>query len=151
MSHPIPAVVDALLAAVKATAAFKGVQVDDGPPTRGRSAPDAIGIGFDIQDLTPATAAVAPGFGNRRNESYALTCSIDSFTGDAEDLAGRRSRAYALLDAMHALLAADPQLGDTCSWARITRHAYRPYQAETGAGVLIEFGVQVDATRFQGE
>jgi hypothetical protein len=151
MSHPIPAVVDALVAAVRAAPAFDGVRVDDGPPVRGREQADAIAIGFDVQDVTPARGATTHGYGGRRQESYGLSCSIDSVIGDPAGLPSRRLRAYELLDAMHALLAANDTLGGACSRAQITRHTYRPYQDEEVAGVLIEFGVQVDATRFLGE
>lgn len=150
MSHPIPAVIDALVAALKAAPAFKGVRVDDGPPVKRREERDGIAVGFDIQDLTPATTAVRAGYGGRREESYGLTCSIDSSSGDPDAMPAHRLRAYELLIAVYELLAENEDLGGTCSWARVTRHAYRPYQDGTGSGVLIEFGVQVDATRFQG-
>lgn len=150
-THPIPAVVDALVAAVRAAPAFSEVHVDDGPPVTGHEQHDAIAIGFDITELTPAASNVRQGFGGRRDESYGLSCLIDSSSGDPSALAAHRRRAYELLDAVGDLLAENPNLNGTCNWARVTRHSYRPGQAEDGAGALIEFGVQVDATRFQGE
>lgn len=157
LTHPVPAAMDAFLARLRATSRLDylvdgvpaRVRVDDGPPIRGLDDPDAIGIGMTVQDVQAAQGTVQHGYGSR-TEQFDVSCAIDSWTGNPDDLASRRVRAYELLAVVTSELAEDPTLAGTVIWARITRHTYRPYTGEDGAGVLLEFAVRMDAETDEG-
>lgn len=160
MSAPVAAVLDALVALVAGPAdgngvrvgtatGLEGVQVFDGPPLNDPDIGDALALGLSIEDVSAASGEERPGWGDRRIESHSVTGLVQSSSGGV-DVSASRLRAYALLDALRAVLVANRDLGGVCDWARLVRSTYRPVQTPDGCLVLIEFAIRVDATRFEG-
>lgn len=153
--HPAPACIQALLdligpadaAGVRVgVAELDGVRVFDGPPLADVDDPDVIALGLSIfEGAVPVQGATRHGFG-ASTEVFVLTGLTQSWSGEV-GMATPRARAYELLTLLGALLDRNRDLGGVCDWARIARHTYRPVQAPSGALALIEFAIQVDATR----
>lgn len=148
MAHPVVAVLDALLIEIGIAPALSGVQIFDGPPVA-EIDHDAIAVGVSIDDATGATGTTRPGYGTDRTETFDITGFTQAWSGDV-DIAARRARAFALLDALRSLLIADPSVGGTCQQAVMTRWAYRPVQGPAGSLAVVNFGIRVNARRFEG-
>lgn len=143
--HPVPAAIDALVAADRADPTFADVRVDDGAAAFDQAAPDSIAIGLSVGEARGATGTSTVAWEGDL-ERHDIACAIQSWHGGV-DVAGRRARAYALLDAQRAVLRTNPTLGGAVARARITRSVYRPAVSTTETIVLIEFVVTIDAIR----
>lgn len=139
----IPAVIDALVAALKSKSGLVGVQILDGPPNVDLQG-DLIVVGLSIDtveiDATHAIAGLASG-----KQDFDVMCLARSWTGSGSGFKARRDRAFALLDGVQAVLTADLTLGGAATRARLTQASYVP--ALTGQGSLVEvpFVVHVEA------
>lgn len=145
--HPAPAVLDALLAALKVLPALAGVRVLDGPALAGVEDPDLVAVGLTITDSMTAVGESKPRYGQARTETFDVACLAQSWSGDTE-MAPRRARALALLEAVRSVLVADETVSGTCMRARIWRWTCRALQADNGAMAVAEFTVRVEATAF---
>ncbi len=136
----VPAVIDALLAAV--TAALPGVQVVDGKPTTD-VAGDVIAVGFAPQEGSPAADCTERDRGLRViEESVSVSCLARSWSGDG-DVKAQRDRTYALLTAVRGRVRTDRTLGGVVRDARLTSSSYVPWRTTQGQLVVdVQFRVE---------
>lgn len=138
----MPAFLSALTAALAASPDLSGAQVIDGPPVE-YVRPDAVAVGLTTEDLSVESSRVDAGLGKRR-EAADVNCLARSWTGN-DDLPAARGRAYALIAAVAAALAADPTVGGTVVRARIGRQVYSAARTREGTGAFVEFQIRFDA------
>jgi hypothetical protein len=144
----IPAVLDALLAAVRA--AMPDVQVCDGQPVEDL-ADEVVVVGWQVERLAVTTGYSredAGGVSDR--EVYDIAGLVSVVTGDTE-MKPVRDRAYALWDLLVAELRRDQTLGGLCMRARPFVTSYDQVQTQGdaessgGASATIGWVVLVDA------
>lgn len=140
----IPDVLDALVALARRV--LPDAQVFDGPPTEEASG-DLIMIGFAFPQGSPAVTdtrtrqqyATSPD-----TESYDVANLICAWPGADTDLKNARDRAFAMVDALGAGLAASSLLGGLVKRARVSADVYIPEQV-TGAAATVLVTVHIDA------
>lgn len=118
----VPDVLDALAARLTQPeqAALSGVQIYDGPETK-QAETEFVAIGVLPDEDTgssPMAGGRTPAGISATTQSVEVPCWIHTQSGDI-DIPTRRSRAFALLDAVVAELARDPSLGGACSIAEV--------------------------------
>ncbi len=139
----VPAVIDAVLAAVRA--ALPAVQVWDGPPV-GDEADDRVVIGWgrnrasttvtrDDETFEPLTGIT---------ERYAIPGCAISYSGDP-DLKPRRDRAYELAEAIADAVAVDGTIAALNATASLTTGNLTQEKAGTGVQAIVDFTVYVVA------
>jgi hypothetical protein len=138
----IPGAIDALVTALKAATNPRDVQVLDGPPNVDLKG-DLIVVGLSIDtsevDATHEIAGLQSG-----RQDFDVMCMTRSWSGSG-DIAARRVRAFALLDAVQAVLTDDLTLGGAVTRARFTQVAYVPALTDRGPLVEIPFAVHIEA------
>lgn len=135
----IPVAVDALVAVLRAAPTLSGVRVFDGPEAVWPDA-ELVAVGLSPEDLTVTSTRTPRGLRATR-DSADVICLARSWAGDTL-VKPRRDRAFALYDAVVALVEADPTLGGACSHSEVTGAAYMPAQTRTGVVVDVVFVVQ---------
>ncbi|MEU0716838.1 hypothetical protein ABZ498_06605 [Streptomyces lavendulocolor] len=135
----VPAAIDALLTIFRAAPGLAGVTIIDGPPVQDMSGRDFLAVGWSLANEASTAAEASQDFANagarNRNEDFAITGWLESWTGD-KDIAPRRTRAYELLAAVEdALRATDaqpeaPTLLGTVLWAHLTSHSLHQSPAD---------------------
>lgn len=141
----VPAVLDDLV--TRTRLALPDVQVIDGPPVEVLEG-DVIFIGFTGVPGEPAvtdartTRQYAP---SPQRESYDVACLLSSWPGGDTDMKAARDGAYALLDAMTAMLAEAPLLGGLVKRARITVDSLIAEQPTNGAVATLAVTIHIDA------
>lgn len=138
----LPGFLSGLTAALKDSPDLADAQVIDGPPTKYLKR-DVIAVGLTTEDLAVETGKTDAGLGNR-HEQADVNCLARSWSGN-DDLPARRDHAFALVDAVAAVLAADPTVGGTVVRARVAGLVYSALRSGEGTGALIEFRVRFDA------
>lgn len=142
-SSTVPAVLDALVAAV--AAALPGVQVIDGPPGVELAA-DTVMIGFTG---VPGAAAVTEARTRQQyasspdTESYDVACLVSSWPGGDTSTKDARDRAYALVDGMAS--AVTDRLGGLVKRARLSAATLVPEMTTDGAMATVTVTVHIDA------
>ena len=143
-----PAAILGLVAAFGREPGLAGVEIHDGPAVTASAALEAVIVGwYGIKgdalaveaEITPAGGSAHPG-----REIYAILCAIEVRDGSG-DIAAARARAYALVSACGAAIAADQKLGGTVMIARLGRVSLQQMQDPQGAVAVIEFTVPCDA------
>ncbi|GII89626.1 hypothetical protein Ssi03_76160 [Sphaerisporangium siamense] len=143
MISTIPAVIDALVALVRA--ALPGVQVVDGQPMS--SDRDIVCIAFTGEPgeaAVESTRAVEQLALEPDRESYTITCLASSLRGDA-DAKASRDRAYGLVDTIASAIAADPRLDGAVTYTRLATESLTQQQTQNGAEATVRFLVAVEA------
>lgn len=141
----IPAVLDALVALTGQV--LPAAQIFDGPPTEEMQG-DLVLIGFAFPTGTPAvtdTHTRQQYASSPDTESYDVACMVCAWPGGDTDLKVARDRAFAMVNALGAGLAADPMLGGLVKRARISTDSYIPEQTTNGASVTVPVTVHIDA------
>lgn len=143
-----PAAIDALVAALRNTTRLDPQIVLDGPTVSGASMSEAVTVGWtgDETDTTAVDgtlvqegAAVEPS-----REQFTITCAASVVRGGG-DITAARARAYELLSAVGAVLAADKTLGGVVMSARVGEVTLTQAQPTRGAVAVVVFGVVCDA------
>lgn len=105
-----PSVVARLVAHLPTLPGWAGVEVFDGPPVTQAAPTDYVTVGFVVgEDFAGSYEQSRPGAFDVE-EVGTVRCEVVCTTGDV-DLAGRRARAFALVDAWEAWTTANPTLG----------------------------------------
>jgi hypothetical protein len=116
----IPAVIDALLAALRARPALQApdVAVVDGYPSRNLSQTRLITIGGQAEPTVTGDQTVTSLGNRRREEDYAVRvyCSADA---GGTDQKGARDRAFGLLAELEETLRDDATLGGIVRYAEV--------------------------------
>jgi hypothetical protein len=156
----VPAALLGLVAAFKATPGLDGVNVYDGPKVEGTSAREVVVVGFTGERMShtgaypePSSpdvdvqASIAGMAVSPQEEKYTIHNMIAVLNGaaGAGDIAAARARAYELLAACGAALAADPKLGGAVGLASPGAHSLTQDQGPRGATATIMFDVEVSA------
>jgi hypothetical protein len=138
----VPGFIDQLVTVLDA--ALPDVTVIDGPFLQVPDG-DYVCVGWSPYNTTAADAQqVWSGIGTwGRDETFSLTCYLDSYSGDADDPKTRRDRAYALLGDIETALRADPTVVGAALSAQLSAHTLHIDQNETGIAVGISFTVRV--------
>lgn len=147
MLTTVPGVIDALLAALRASPALDGVLILDGQPLQTLDYGPAILVGFRGVTGAPsvrADRAEADLGGATDRETYTLWSMLSVSSGDT-DFAPLRTRVVGLLQAVTAVVRADPTLGGTVARARVASTEMDQVQTQGGAEVNVEVGLAVDA------
>lgn len=142
----IPALIDALLTLCRE--ALTEVTVHDGWPWQADTA-DALYIGCDdpwargrSHDGGDSDQEWASLGARDRDEEATVTCAAVAWDGSG-DIATARAAAYAMVDAVQALLDTDPRLGvQGVLKAVIANTRYRPGMDQLGAVCLVLFDVR---------
>lgn len=149
----VPAALSALVQRLMASPAVIALQlsgqpavlVQDGPWLDRPTEPDVICVGWTPDEGNAVDLTVSRDMGSG-SESYDVVCLASSFSGDV-DLAARRSRTDALLEAVRTELMADQTLGGVVAIAEITDHSWDQYQTTAGCEVAAQFTVHIEAFR----
>lgn len=127
----VPTAIDALVDTL--TRELTGARVFDGPAT-GSVTGDAVWVGITPTDPSLDTFDQTAGLG-RSQVTFDITCLARSWSGSA-NVRTQRTRAYALVGRVKALLRADPTLGGAVMNARLAGSLYTPYLTEQGQLVV---------------
>lgn len=152
-SSAVPAAVDGLLAAFRASPALASpVDVRDGPVVTASGALDVIVVGWyglegdevavEGQDTMEGLSGV-PG-----REQFTIRCAAFSTQagGDAAAaVTAARERAYGLLAACGQAIAADPRLGGVALRAQMGTSSLRQQPDQRGITAIVDFAVDIDA------
>lgn len=143
MGSTIPAVIDELVRLT--AAALPGVQVVDGQPVVQVEA-DFISIAYgeDGEPAAESTRTRNQMTATPDQESYDVWCIASAWDGDV-DMQATRARAYGLVDAIAAAIAADITLGGLVMSARLASESLYLDQTTKGAVATVRFFVHVDA------
>jgi len=135
----VPAAAAALLSALNS---IHGVTLLDGPtPMTPRA--DAIVVGAAGDASFIVDLAFQPGLGLAYLETIDIICSLWSVSG-SQGMRQRRERCGELLEAVAAILQADPSLGGSCDLATMGSTVEWLQQSnETGAMCSVGFSVRV--------
>ena len=144
----VPGAIGALLAILRADAGLSGVQVLDGPPVRDMADQDYVAVGW--QPDGDESAQIAQDFASAgartRDEDFAVSCWIDTWTGDS-DMSTRRARAFALLAVVENAIRASggspmaPTLDGTVLWAHLTNAVLKQANTDQGVRAGIAFSI----------
>lgn len=143
----IPAAIDALVTALTQADGLGSVAVLDGPEVDASSRDEALIVGAGAVDDPTAVDASTEHEGlslERDREQYGIRCVLMVRDGSGSVPAARR-RAYDLLGAVGAALAADYTLGGAVMTAGLGTHGLSQDQDERGAHIVIAFTIDVDA------
>jgi hypothetical protein len=154
----VPAAITGLIAVFKAAPALEGVAIHDGPNVSESKALEAIAVGFTGEHLSrtgaypeiaqPVAEVTASLDGQLSlmsvREQYPLRCMVAVMNG-AKNIAAARTRAYELLSACGAAVAADKKLGGAVALAMLGSHTLSQQQMQRGAVATIVFEVNCDA------
>jgi hypothetical protein len=148
----VPAALLGLAAALRKWPALDGVEVLDGPKVTESKALEVIGVGWtgermarsgaypeNVRPFTDVTATL-DGMSLRAHEEYPLRNMLAVLDG-SKDVERARVRAYALLSACGAAVAADKRLGGAVAMAFLGGHTAVQEQTQRGALVTIAFEV----------
>jgi hypothetical protein len=142
----VPAAVDALLAACRASDDLAGLAILDGPELNGSSAQEVLAVGYQSEE-TPVSVeglGVDEGFSIRRTrEQYAINGSITVDNGAAKPGVAR-TRAFQLYSAVGAVLAGNPKLDDTVMSTRLGTYTLQQTAGKRGARAYLQFTVDCD-------
>lgn len=106
-----PQIVAGLKPLLESLPAFAGVPVYDGMPKSSEQTASYVALGFVLdEDGGGSCSLTQHGDGWRTAESGEIRCEVWSANGDG-DLAAARSAAFALVDAVAALIGTDRTLG----------------------------------------
>lgn len=141
----LPGFLTAVVASLVAAPALSGVQVVDGPPVESTTAREVVAVGISTVDVSVESNLTDAGLGSRR-DGIDVPCMVRVWSGDAA-LPPLRDRAFALLAAVEAVLAADRTVGGTVTRARVMSLVYNPIRGPEGTAVELEFPIRVDAFR----
>lgn len=158
VTHPVQAAISGLLAVwrdapsleyeteVDGVAVTLPLQVDDGRPLEDLDNPRALFVGTG-SDFMPGGGQGTSGYDLAgRNDVVDVACEVHVWSGDT-DPAPVRADALAVFDELTSLLHADPHLGGSVDWARVSRSSYIGLRDDQGVHAVIEFTVRVDASR----
>lgn len=142
----VDAVIDALLATLRADPALAGVTISDGYPVTDDPLDEVVTVGFswDPEDDRAAEVEQAYhelGTAARRDETLDVFCAVRVSDGGG-DMATARARCVVLLGAVESALRAAPALGlADLLRAEVTVGDYRQAQDADGAAALLRFTV----------
>lgn len=147
MTVPIPAALDALVALPSAYVedeghALFGVQVIDGQPLSNLE-PDVFVVGFN-PDRSAVSAQVTPLGLTANTTAFDIACLVSVLRGD-EDAKAVRDRAFAMFDAIDALIRADTGLGGAVMDSRVEFVDFDQQQTTDGAVATVAFTVRAFA------
>lgn len=145
----VPAALSGLVTATRvavSTLPEPMVRVDDGPWLNRPEEQDVVVIGWtpDEGEAVEFTDAIA-GLGSSQ-ETYTITCLASSWSGEV-DMAARRARVDAIVEAIRAELKTDRTLGGVVTRARLAAWSLDQYQTSQGCEATETFVVAVDAFR----
>ena len=141
----LPHLIDAVVAAFKASPSLAGVTIYDGIEIDSSDPINWISVGHDGSEDGEVTV------GNIRNEYKALgaksmfedgtlNCTLASWTGDTS-LSACRVAAYALLDAVDTTIRLDPSFGGVVLYSGLDTNTPTYVQTNQGAGIQINFTI----------
>lgn len=140
----IPAALTALVQLV--TVSLPGVRVEDGPWLNRPEEPDVVVVGWTPDEGTAVEMAdTIAGLGSSA-ESYDVTCLASSWSGET-DMAARRARVDAMVEAVRGGLRIDHTLGGVVTRARVGTVSLDQFQTDAGCEAAVVFTVRVDAFR----
>lgn len=147
-SSSVPGAMSGLLAAFRRSPELaKPVDIRDGPVVTGSSAVDAVIAGWhgmENDQLAVEGQAVTEGLaGLPDREQYSIRCAAMSLSGTG-DVVAARTRAYELLAACGAAIAADRKLGGAVMRASMGVSSLFQEPAD-GMRAVVEFSVDCDA------
>ena len=140
-----PNLIDAIVTRLQAASSLSGVRVFDGIEIDESYPGDAIAIGHDggfgDNDMTIGTLTDSLlDFGEVHEESGVIDCVLWSADGST-DIKARRTRAFAILNAIDTAIRTDPSFSGNCfhSYLQTATVGYR--QTIQGVAVTINFTI----------
>ena len=153
----IPAALAGLMATLTAWPDLEGVEVRDGPKVTESKALEVIGVGWtgekmartgaypeNVSPMAEVTTTVDTLSLTIAFETYPIRNVLAVLNG-GRDIEPARTRAYALLSACGAAIAADKKLGGAVGMAYLGNHSMTQEQTQRGALVTIAFEVNCQA------
>jgi hypothetical protein len=144
-----PTMVNKIITALGAASSLTGVRVFDGAEVDFSYPGDAIAIGHDgsfgdsemqvgnIQD-TPFA------FTDLHEESGTISCSLWSQDGST-DIASRRTRAFAVLNAIDTVIRSNSTFDGTCLYSILSANTVSYRQTDMGVAVVLDFTISYQA------
>lgn len=145
-SSRVPDLIDALVAALQASADLPGVNVVDGPLVSNSAASEWVFVGYDGdpggESQATSTLQEWAGIGAKaKSEEIALTCSVLVRSGST-DVKPLRDRAFQIFAAVEAVVRADPALTlPPPTVCNISEHNFFPEQTAQGLQGRLPFTV----------
>lgn len=142
----VPALINAVLAALRSAPGLSGVQVVDGPLVTASAAQEWVFVGYDGDpegDFTTAeTEQTWAGLGARaKSESISLTCCVLVQRGSAE-VSTCRDRTYAIFGSVEDVLRSDPSLGlPSPTTTQVASDSFHTEQTSNGVQGRLTFAV----------
>jgi hypothetical protein len=142
----LPVAIDGLVAAFTDWPGLVGVTVRDGPSTSQATVMEMLSVGYTGgEDGTDAESTLLmEGLGPPDREQLTIRCAAAVLRG-GDDLPGARRRAFELLAAAGAAIAADRTLGGTVMSAMVASHSLTQAQGTQGSQAVVVFEVSCDA------
>jgi len=149
VSMAFPTMVNKIITALGAASSLTGVRVFDGAEVDFSYPGDAIAIGHDgsfgdsemqvgnIQD-TPFA------FTDLHEESGTISCSLWSQDGST-DIASRRTRAFAVLNAIDTVIRSNSTFDGTCLYSILSANTVSYRQTDMGVAVVLDFTISYQA------
>lgn len=143
----LPDAIDALVQALTVAEELQGVAVWDGPQVTKATPKEILSVGFTgvdgDMDAEATTSREGLG-GSRDREAFTIRCAAAVLIGTTK-IGDARRRAYAIVSATGAVLARHRTLNGTVMRAQIGSHSLSQDQTNSGAQVIVTFGVDCDA------
>jgi hypothetical protein len=137
---------DALVALFTSFEPLAGVPVRDGASVSQARLDEVLSVGYTgAEDGSDAEAVLGTeGMGSEDREQFTIRCAVAA-AGGSTDLPAIRRRAYELLQAAGAAIAANRTLNGAVMRAVIGSHSLQQDQTDKGAQAVIVFTVDCDA------
>lgn len=143
MNAAWPAVVDWHLSRLPLLPDWDKVTVYDGQPTDSTFPPSFVTVGFVDGEDVAGSAEPGEQLGDVETENGSVRSELVCQAGDV-DLSGRRTAAFALINALKAELRADPTLGGVVQSASLSWDVL-PVQNTKGSAVRVALSLNYTA------
>lgn len=153
----VPAALLGLAATLQAWPDLEGVEIWDGPNVTESKALAVIGVGWTgermartgaypetVSPMADVTATIDAMTLTKAYEQYPIRNTLAVLNG-GRSIVAARTRAYELLSACGAAIAADKKLGGAVAMAYLGNHTATQEQTQRGALVTIAFEVNCQA------
>jgi hypothetical protein len=148
VSSQVPATISAMVATF--SAALPNLTVHDGWPTSNSADTSRVIVGGTDVPMEPAVTVMNNGDllpDMVSTDTMIVRCTVETWSGSPEDIAGQRVAAVTIMDTMRVALRpnnAGITLGlPTLAWARIAAASMTQVQTATGVKVQLILDVEV--------
>lgn len=143
----VPAAINGLMEAFKASDGLSGVKVLDGPAITSQAALKVLAVGWTsvTGEVAVEAQSVPDALGGQRSEEeYVVRCTVAVLVGST-DVGAARESAYSIFSAACDAVGQDQRLGGAVMRAYVGGHSLVPEQTDRGMQINLVFEVNVEA------